>query len=213
MLQYRSAAADDLHDIGQVFVDGFPDSVQHAGAGAGAGAARAMADIFGLAMAAEPGCLIVAEDDGQIAGYMLASGDLGRLRRTAFWQGKWLRVLWRLVTGRYGVGWRELRTVVRDKRAFAQGARMCGGHQIRLLSLAVRPDRQGKGIGRGLIAAGLEYLRAKGARTVRLEVRPDNAPARHLYEAFGFHECGQYSDSQGQWVVMLKEGWEDGNAR
>ena len=211
MLQYRSAAADDLHDIGHLFAAAFGDSVRHVGAGDGA--AQALSDVFGLAMAAEPGCLLVAEDDGQIVGYMLASRDLRRLRRTAFWQRKWLRVLWRLVTGRYGVGWRELRTVVRDKGAFARGARRCGGDQARLLSLAVRPDRQGRGIGRGLIAAGLEYLRAKGARTVRLEVRPDNAPARHLYEAFGFHECGEYSDSQGQSVMMLKEGWEEGNAR
>lgn len=71
-----------------------------------------------------------------------------------------------------------------------------------VLSVAVDPGAQGRGIGRQLVQAGLELLRRQGVRTVKLEVRPNNEPAKRLYSSLGFREAGKSRDSQGQWTVM-----------
>jgi ribosomal protein S18 acetylase RimI-like enzyme len=52
--------------------------------------------------------------------------------------------------------------------------------------LAVVPSAQGRGVGRALLAAGIEAARADGARRVRLRVLATNAPAVRLYESLGF---------------------------
>ncbi len=200
MIKYRQASAEDLPAIARLFVVSFADSMHHVGVGAKA--AKAIADAFGLALCAEPEGLIVAEVEGEVVGYALATGDARRMRWKVFWQGRWLRMLWWLLTGRYGIGWRTLRVVSADKAAFLRGARLHGAHQARPLSLAVDPACRGQGIGRQLFAASLDYLRTCGAQTIRLEVRPGNVPARSLYESFGFRVRGSYEDSQGKWLVM-----------
>ena len=50
--------------------------------------------------------------------------------------------------------------------------------------VAVRPDRQREGIGRSLVAAGLEQLRARGARGCALIGNPD------VYRPMGFVSDG-----------------------
>lgn len=52
--------------------------------------------------------------------------------------------------------------------------------------LAVRPERRGRGIGRGLLERALSALSAQGAGWVKLEVREGNEPALALYREFGF---------------------------
>ena len=203
VIKYRQASMEDLPAIARLFVVSFADSIHHAGGGAKA--ANAIADAFGLALSAEPEGLIVAQVDGEVVGYALATGDAKRMRRKVFWQGRWLRMLWRLLTGRYGVGWRTVRAVCTDKAAFLRGARLHGAHQARPLSLAVRPAHRSQSIGRQLFAASLDYLRTCGAQTIRLEVRPDNVAARSLYESLGFCGRGRYEDSQGEWLVMTCE--------
>ncbi len=63
---------------------------------------------------------------------------------------------------------------------------------VALLGLGVRPDAQGVGLGRALMASALGHARAlrdaDGARITRVElyVRADNTRARALYESLGF---------------------------
>lgn len=52
--------------------------------------------------------------------------------------------------------------------------------------LGVHPDHQGTGLGRALLTAGLEHLRAAGLRRVLLYVDGANTPAVRLYERLGF---------------------------
>ncbi len=197
----RPARGQDLQAVAWIFMAAFAGSVEHARAGDAA--KQGMQDLFRLALTAEPGALIVAVCSKQVVGYILASRNVSRLRWSALWRGQWLRILWRWLTGRYRIGWRTLRTIAADKLAFLRGAHQCSRHQARILSVAVHPDYQGKGVGRKLLEAGLRYLRNKGVRAVRLEVRPDNAVARHLYEKAGFRPCGEYADSQGRWLIMV----------
>ena len=52
--------------------------------------------------------------------------------------------------------------------------------------VGVRPDQQGRGLGRALTVAGLRYLRDRGLGTAMLYVESDNEPARAVYRALGF---------------------------
>lgn len=57
-------------------------------------------------------------------------------------------------------------------------------------TLAVAPSSQGAGLGARLLTALLEEAGRRRQRTVRLEVRADNEPARRLYARHGFTRTG-----------------------
>ncbi|MDQ3932164.1 MAG: GNAT family N-acetyltransferase [Actinomycetota bacterium] len=61
-----------------------------------------------------------------------------------------------------------------------------GGGVGEVYVLAVAPEAQGSGLGRGLLRAGLHHLRDRGCRDVLLWVDEDNAPAVNLYRSQGF---------------------------
>ena len=52
--------------------------------------------------------------------------------------------------------------------------------------LAVRPDRQGEGVGRAIVAAGIRHLTDAGARTIGLETMPRTVENIGFYSALGF---------------------------
>jgi mycothiol synthase len=54
--------------------------------------------------------------------------------------------------------------------------------------IAVNPDFQGRGLGKQLVIAGLEYLEGAGMPTAMLYVDRDNREARGLYFALGFSD-------------------------
>ena len=60
--------------------------------------------------------------------------------------------------------------------------------ELHITTLAVRPERRRQGHARALIDAALAAF--PRARSVHLEVRPTNAPARALYEALSFTTPG-----------------------
>jgi ribosomal protein S18 acetylase RimI-like enzyme len=56
----------------------------------------------------------------------------------------------------------------------------------RIYALAVDPAARGKKIGPQLLGEMIELLRQQGAKSIFLEVRPDNHAAIRLYEKSGF---------------------------
>ncbi len=52
--------------------------------------------------------------------------------------------------------------------------------------IAVRPDRQGSGVGRAIVQAGIELLRARGAATIGLETMPRTTDNIGFYGTLGF---------------------------
>ncbi len=78
-----------------------------------------------------------------------------------------------------------------------------GARVARLASLAVAPEIAGRGVGRALLAAAEAGVRARGCDRLRLEVRPDNAPARHLYDRAGYTRFAEvedyYEDGASAW--------------
>jgi [ribosomal protein S18]-alanine N-acetyltransferase len=61
-----------------------------------------------------------------------------------------------------------------------------GGEVADVMTIAVAPRAQGRGLGRLLLTALEERATARGARHVMLEVRADNVAALGLYERSGF---------------------------
>lgn len=62
----------------------------------------------------------------------------------------------------------------------------CSGTEGWMGPLAVRPDYQGSGIGKEIVRAGLEWLRASGARVVGLETMPRTMDNIGFYSGLGF---------------------------
>lgn len=58
--------------------------------------------------------------------------------------------------------------------------------RLRLANLAVRRDRRGHGFGEDMVNDAIAQAKAAGFDALWLEVRPDNAPAMHLYRELGF---------------------------
>ncbi len=81
------------------------------------------------------------------------------------------------------------------------------GDEAELLTLAVLPAVQGRGIGGGLLAVALAEAARRGAAAVLLEVAPGNDAARTLYGRAGFGEVGlrrDYYPDGGDALVMRR---------
>ena len=74
-------------------------------------------------------------------------------------------------------------------RALA-GSVMVGydGHRGWVYYLATDPDRRRRGVGRALMAAAEDWLKARGAPKLNLMVRGDNLDATGFYAALGYDE-------------------------
>ncbi len=96
--------------------------------------------------------------------------------------------IWRYALADAGEGamlWRgERGDVVAFNVAHHSGA--IGGGEGWMGPLAVRPGLQGKGIGKAVVRAGIEWLQARGAATVGLETMPRTMDNIGFYSGMGF---------------------------
>jgi ribosomal-protein-alanine N-acetyltransferase len=78
--------------------------------------------------------------------------------------------------------------------------------QAELETIAVAAEARREGIGRKLISALREELKAEGVREVLLEVRASNQRAIGFYGSLGWHEAGRrpryYADPEEDAVLM-----------
>jgi ribosomal protein S18 acetylase RimI-like enzyme len=194
----------DLPGVALVFMAAFPESIAHY-----IGHAippTVLVDLFSVCLAAESNAFFVAQVDERIAGYIFAPAHFSRIMPTALRWGTVMRMAGGWLSGQYGFGlrpalvgarnWFAVLHEAHDKEFFSDA---------RILSIAVHPDFQGQKIGDGLMRQGLSYLAACGVTSIRLEVRPENAAAVHLYQKYGFIARGSTRDTQGAWLIMLKE--------
>lgn len=87
-------------------------------------------------------------------------------------------------------------------RLVAYRVAMVGVDEMHLLNLTVRPDCQGRGHARAMLARLEDDCRRLALATLWLEVRPSNHRARELYLRQGFREVGlrraYYPATQGR---------------
>lgn len=62
---------------------------------------------------------------------------------------------------------------------------------VELAKMGVRPEAQGKGVGRRLIAAAVDKARAMGMKRVYIETNSKLGPAIKLYHAAGFRPLAE----------------------
>jgi ribosomal protein S18 acetylase RimI-like enzyme len=62
------------------------------------------------------------------------------------------------------------------------------GHRGWVYYVAVDPDHQGKDLGRGIMAAAEDWMRAKGIEKLMLLVRSDNTQVQKFYEKLDYVE-------------------------
>lgn len=86
----------------------------------------------------------------------------------------------------------------------AYGIMSVAAGQADILNLCVRPASQHRGLGRRLLTHLITLARRHRAKTVCLEVRVSNFPARRLYQSMGFKETGIEKD-----YYRLPQGYED----
>ena len=203
---FRPARRSDLPQIADLFFRAFPESVSHV-VGNAKVPTLGIADAMAVLLDAEPPALRVAADGERIAGYIFSPHKLTGVWKVALLRGHVCRLAWRWITGRYGIGLRAVRKIISNKFSVVRSAKDATVEcDARIFSVAVDPAYQGRGLGTRLTQEGLEYLQSVGAERVRLEVRPDNMPARHVYEKLGFQSHDQMTeDSQGKWLIMFKD--------
>jgi ribosomal-protein-alanine N-acetyltransferase len=78
--------------------------------------------------------------------------------------------------------------------------------EVHLLNIGVAPRHQRRGYARRLITHLVDDARSGGRLLVTLEVRDGNAPARRLYESFGFRQIAirprYYAESGEDAIIM-----------
>lgn len=95
-----------------------------------------------------------------------------------------------------GTNWEEtaVRTLVIEGDGEPVGVirleREASASSAGIYGFAVRPERQGRGYGRGALSAVTRALRDEGISSIHLEVLVDNPGALHLYESCGFVSTG-----------------------
>jgi ribosomal-protein-alanine N-acetyltransferase len=79
--------------------------------------------------------------------------------------------------------------------------------QLHLVTIAVDPGWQGRGIGQRLLLECFDLAYEADLNEIVLEVRETNDRARTLYESFGFRKAGElkdyYKDNHETAIVML----------
>ncbi len=63
--------------------------------------------------------------------------------------------------------------------------------EAHLLNIGISPLKQGQGLGARLLQYASHYAFTHGCTRIFLEVRPSNAQAVRLYQAFGFQEIAK----------------------
>lgn len=110
--------------------------------------------------------------------------------------------------------WQELAQPTRTYRVCVEGDEVVGyagtfamPPDADIQTVAVRADRQGRGIARRLMVALLDDAEGRGATHTLLEVRADNAAALSLYESLGFvriSERRQYYPDGGDALILRR---------
>lgn len=75
-------------------------------------------------------------------------------------------------------------------------------------TLATEPSHQKRGIGRQIVEYCIEYARKQNYKAIRLDVVPDNLPAKKLYEKCGFTYIGDVDLERGLPEIPLFSMYE-----
>ncbi|MEN9241441.1 MAG: ribosomal protein S18-alanine N-acetyltransferase [Thermostichus sp. DG02_3_bins_51] len=94
-----------------------------------------------------------------------------------------------------------------SKNLVGFGILWCIEDEAHIISLAVHPDHQRRGLGKRILIELLNQARDFGCAWATLEVKASNQSAIHLYESVGFQRLGErkgYYNGEDAWVYWKK---------
>lgn len=164
----------------------------------------AFVDVWSFVREIEPRGFLGAHVDGELVGYAIFVPSLKRVQREAIRTGAVFRWALAALRGGFGLRFSAIPRILANKVLFVRsGKRYRSKGDAQLLNIAVLPAEQGKGVATALVEAGLKAMRDMGVSEVRLEVRPWNTSAVHVYRKTGWREVGRTRDMEGEWLVMV----------
>lgn len=109
--------------------------------------------------------------------------------------------------------WREARNELAeyivgelDGKIIAYAGAWVSFNQAEIMNVAVEPEYRGQGVGTILFGELIKAVKARGATSITLEVRPSNKAAIKLYESFGLKSVGRrrgyYLDNGEDALIM-----------
>jgi ribosomal-protein-alanine N-acetyltransferase len=197
------AQAHHLEKVADIFYRAFHDSIVFF-ADANDKTRGALEDVFALLLQAlGPGFMVAVEED-KVVGYIVMAEDIRRLWIKSISSGSLLKMAVRTLAGKYGLKLSTLYKIVKNKLLYMK-FEVTTLTAAQILSVAVDPKHQSRGIGKSLIAEGLRYIDDLGIDRIKLEVRPENTAALKTYQKFGFVSRGIARDLQGDWIVMVRK--------
>lgn len=204
----RKMRADDVPTVVQVHLKSFPGFfLTFLGA-------AFLRELYVATLADDDGIGIVAEDVNGIGGFVTGTAQPAGFYRRLLRQ-RW----WRFGLAAVAPVLRRPSIIPRLLRAFSKP-----GHATHqedrgtLMSIAVLPEIQGKGIGQALVRAFLAEAACKGLRQVDLTTdRIENEAANRFYQQMGF-VCEQtYTTPEGramnEYVIDIAAQSSDGGAQ
>ncbi|MDK2879876.1 MAG: [ribosomal protein S18]-alanine N-acetyltransferase [Thermoanaerobacteraceae bacterium] len=165
---------------------------------------KAFKDVFTLLHLVFGKGFMVAVMGDEVCGYIVMADNIKRLWLGTVFSGFLVKMAAKAIFGAYCLNLSTIFKVIKNKLFYMKFEMLtisCG----QLLSIAVLPRHHGKGIGKRLLEAGINYMESRGIKRIKLEVRPDNTPAVRMYEKYGFRPAGRAKDLQGDWLIMVRE--------
>ena len=142
--------------------------------------------------------LLVAEHDGDIAGFIAGSVAVRSLYARFVLRDALLEFM--------GAPWQILKGLPRSLETLRHGARDAAGGSGagELLAVAVDPRWRRHRIGSQLLDRFLEELRIRGVDTAEVVVGEDNAAAVIFYERAGFATSSRYELHRGSFSLVMR---------
>jgi ribosomal protein S18 acetylase RimI-like enzyme len=145
--------------------------------------------------------LLVAHSQGTIVGFIAGSTDVAGLYRSFLLRDgipAGLQAAGPLISG-----WRRVLETLRHGSSDGEGV----GHGAEVLSMAVDPSCQGRGLGRTLMASYLDELRNRGCHAAHVVIGTVNTGAIALHEQAGFVTVDRFELHSGSESLLMQ--WED----
>ena len=142
--------------------------------------------------------LIIAECDGEPAGFIAGSTDVSGLYKSFLWHDGVKAAAG--AAGRIIKSWRRVLETLRHGSSAGAGV----GRGGELLAVAVDPGRQGRGAGRMLVASFLDEVVGRGCDAAHVVVGADNGGAIALYQRAGFVAAERFELHPGSESVLMQ---------
>ena len=146
----------------------------------------------------EPGSALVAEADGEVAGYLLGCVDSSRVALPTRLMARHMFVRRQLLaSGTAGVMWRIIGDGVLDALRHRLPVPVHDERWPAHLHIDMLAAIRGRGVGRDLVRRWLDSLRALGVAGCHLETLAENTSAISFFEAMGFEKRGEPANAPG----------------